>query len=81
MNMYVWYSDYFASYMRGRIIVMAKDVASARKKVMQKWVAECYDNYAEDAEWLAEKLAMITKDTAGEPLVVSDNVVFVYGSD
>lgn len=81
MNMYVWYSDYFANYLRGQIIVMAKDVATAREMVMQKWNAECRDTYAEDAEWLAEKLAMITKDIAVEPQVVSDNVKFIFGSD
>lgn len=81
MNMYMWYSDYFANYGRGEIIVMAKDVASAREKVMQKWNAEFHDYYGKDAERLAEKLAMITEDIAAEPQVMSDHVMFVYGSD
>lgn len=79
MNMYMWYSDYFANYLRGHIIVMAKDVSSAREMVMQKWNAECRDTYVEESGGLDEKLAMITKDIAVEPRVISDSVKFILG--
>ena len=71
MKLYHWSSERFASYHPGSIIVMAKDVKEARRKVMKEY--KRIHKYKQIRE--------IEYDISLEPTILESHVSFEYGSD
>jgi hypothetical protein len=89
MPLYRWYSTYLANYGNGQIIVMAPDVATARKLAEAEFAAydreysgHNYDQWADedDSVSIARRLMQFHLDVAAEPEAMG-NVVLVRGSE
>lgn len=91
MKLYSWESEALRQYGAGQIVVMAKDVDTARAKALRG--AFCYFsqyNYLkwgediqfddEDEETLRSFLALVEKDIALEPSEVDGGAVLIDGS-